>query len=303
MRNRAGFVLLRIRTLSHFKHPFGAYALPDAVERRLEMASSFPANRFGRLMTSVLRRVCLLRKEEPFDISVFPTICARLFPSTNRCEKRLIAGPQFFDLPEREALTEALQASGSDPFVFLDLGANVGFYSLWTVAQSRQLGQPVRIIAVEPDRETRRRLEFNIAASGAQADITVRACGIGAESGWANMTCDARNRGANTIALTAEDVAGSFEVVPLLDLCRRNDIERIDALKIDIEGHDYAALEAFFASGVTELYPEMIIAEVGRKKANPPLIRLCRENGYKLHNRTQLNAILTRSRTQAEFNG
>jgi len=254
-------------------------------------------------MTSLLRRFCLRKRQEPFDISVFPTIGARLFPSTNRCEKRLVAGPQFFDLPERQALTAALQGSRSDPFIFLDLGANVGFYSLWVVAQARQSGQVVRVVAVEPDRETRRRLEFNISASGAEEDITVQACGIGAMSGRANMTCDARNRGANTIALTADDVAGSFEVVPLEELCRRNAIERIDALKIDIEGHDYAALEAFFASGMTELYPEMIIAEVGRKKGTPPLIRLCNENGYKLLKRTQLNAILTRSRTQAESNG
>lgn len=267
------------------------------------MARSFPVNGFGRLMTSLVRRVCLLGRKEPYDVTVFPTISARLFPSTNRCEKRLVAGPQFFDLPERQALAEALKGSRSDPFIFLDLGANVGFYSLWTVAQSRQVGRPVRIVAVEPDRETRRRLEFNIAASGAQEDITVQACGIGAESGWANMTRNARNRGANRIALTAEDVAGGFEVVPLEELCRRNGIKRIDALKVDIEGHDFAALEAFFASGTTDLYPEMIIAEVGRKKVDPPLIRLCTENGYKLLKRTHLNAIMTRSRTQAEING
>lgn len=185
----------------------------------------------------------------------------------------------------------------------LDLGANVGFYSLWTVAQSRHLGRPVRVVAVEPDRETRQRLEFSIAASEAEKAVTVLACGIGAENGWANMTCDARNRGANTIALTADGVAGSFEVVPLKEPCRRNDIERIDALKIDIEGHDFAALEAFFTSGMTDLYPEMIIAEVGRKRGTPPLIRLCNENGYKLLKRTQLNAIMVRSRTQAGING
>jgi len=216
------------------------------------MARSFPVNGFGRLMTSLVRRVCLLRRKEPFDVTVFPTISARLFPSTNRCEKRLVAGPQFFDLPERQALAEALEGSRSDPFVFLDLGANVGFYSLWAVAQSRQLGRPVRVVAVEPDWETRRRLDFNIAASGAQGEVKVEACGIGAESGWANMTCNSKNRGANRIALTADDVAGSFEVVPLEDLCRRNDIKRIDALKIDIEGHDVAALEAVFASGRTD---------------------------------------------------
>lgn len=289
--------------MSHFKLPFGAYALPDAVERRLEMAGTFPVNRFGRLMTSLVRRLCLLGRKEPFDISVFPTIGARLFPSTNRCEKRLVAGPQFFDLPERQALTAAMRESGSDPFIFLDLGANVGFYSLWVVAQSRQLGQPVRVLAVEPDGETRRRLEFNIAASDADRDITALACGIGAESGWGNMTTHARNRGANTIAPAADEAEGSFEVVPLEELCRRNGIERIDALKIDIEGYDYPALEAFFASGRTGLYPEMIIAEVGRKKADPPLIRLCAENGYKLLERTHLNAIMTRSRAQAETNG
>lgn len=252
---------------------------------------------------SALRRLCLIGRTDPVDRMVYPTINARLYPGSNRCEKRLVAGSQFFDLEERTALTKLLKVSRQDRFVFVDLGANVGFYSLWLVSESRRKGKAVRILAVEPDKVTRGRLATNIAASGAIDDIAVVPCGIGAAHGRARMVQHERNRGANTISMTPDATDQTSEILPIDELCRRNEIVRIDALKIDIEGHDLAALEALFSGGHSELYPTMIIAEVGKNGAMSPLVQLCRRNGYEILEYTRLNAILRRSQTQIANDG
>jgi len=64
----------------------------------------------------------------------------------------------------------------------------------------------------------------------------------------------------------------------------------IDAMKLDIEGHDFKALSTFFEDAPKGLHPNLIIAEVG-VLPNPPLIELCKANGYSEVKRTSLNAI------------
>jgi FkbM family methyltransferase len=182
-------------------------------------------------------------------------------------------------------------------FVFLDLGANVGFYSLWVVSEGRRLGRKVKALAVEPDDVTRARLETNISASEAAGLVVPAACGVGGTSGTARMLRDDRNRGANRIDLEADnnDGSGLFEVLTIAELCDRFDIRRVDAIKIDVEGHDFAALSALFESGRQDLYPSTIIAEVGRTDQDPPLAKLCEANGYSRAGRARLNIIMQRS--------
>lgn len=247
-------------------------------------------------MASVVRRICTGGKPGPFDVSVFPAISVRLYPTTNRCERRAMIGPKLFDLEERQALSETLQASTSDPFIFLDLGANVGLYSLWLVSEARRLDRRVRVLAVEPDPTTAARLIANIEASNA-TEIEHAACAIGATRGIGHMVEKARNRGENRVVAHDDgaDYAVSFDIVPIPDICDRHAIVSVDAMKIDLEGADHDALIGLFASGRSELYPQLLIVEAGDEEAEPPLIRLCFDHGYALKERTRLNAILERT--------
>ncbi|ADZ72743.1 FkbM family methyltransferase [Polymorphum gilvum] len=272
--------------------PFGSLSLPKPLERLRAAAERFPANRFGRVLTSLVRRLCLAGRRDPLDVSPLPTIHARLYPRTNRCEKRAIAGLQFFDLEERQALSGTLAGSQSDPFVFLDLGANVGLYSLWMVSEARRLGKHIAVVAVEPDEVTRARLAANVAASAA-AEIRIASCAVGERAGTGMMVRNDRNRGENTVAVTGS--SEGFEVLPIHEICRRHDLTHIDAMKIDIEGHDHAALASLFRDGDPALWPDVIVVEAGKREAVPPVIELCLRNGYESVRRTRLNMILRRA--------
>lgn len=275
--------------------PFGAFALTGARERLRRVAAHMPRNRLGRMAVSLLRRACTGGRPGPFDVEVFPGVRARLHPASNRCEKRALAGPQFFDLGEREALRAALARRGDGPFVFLDLGANVGLYSLWVLAAARAVGRDVTILAVEPDSETRARLETNLAASQAPDTVHVAGVAIGARAGRGAIVGHAHNRGEHRVRSARDDDAETVEILPVDALCARFAITRIDAMKVDLEGHDEAALAGLFAAAPTSLWPELIIVEAGKGAETPSVVRLCLDNGYQLDRRTRLNALLTRA--------
>ncbi len=283
--------------LSNISPPFGSYALPKPFEKLRRRADAAPGNSAGRWTVSVLRFFCLLKRRLPVDMEVFPTINARLYPKTNRCEKRAFMAPQFFDLEERIVLSKAMSETVEESFIFLDLGANVGFYSLWAVSEARRLKLALQAFAVEPDAETRSRLRTNIAASAADGIVRVLDCAIGGASGMATMVTDARNRGANRVEVAAgtDDTTGKLIVKTIEELCDTENIKRVDVMKSDIEGHDKAALETLFRSGRTELFPHWIIAEVGKNAEQRRLQHLCEDYGYVQVERTRLNVVMKRS--------
>lgn len=273
--------------------PFGRFALPPWRENLRRLAGRLPRNGFGRRMRSLLRRVVTAGASEPYDIEVFPAVRARVYPRTNVCEKRVFAAPQLYDWPERQTLSTALAEAETEPFVFVDLGANVGVYTLWMVSEARRLGRPLKALAVEPDPETYARLRMNLTLSSA-GEATPVQCAVGASKGRGQIIGHADNRGQHRIALGGEESTESVAVVPLSTLCAEQQIDRIDAMKVDLEGLDYDVLSAFFEHAPAAQWPRWIVVEVG-KEAHAPVIDLGRKHGYRLHTRTKLNAILQKA--------
>lgn len=267
---------------------FGTYALPPAKEKWRQKASDFPHTKWGRAKISFCRKRAISGLSEPFDIEIAPDVKARLYPSENRCEKRAFAGVQTWDAIERNALETALNKSDHETFVFLDVGANVGLYSLFVNAYALAAGRLAIIIAIEPGLETCRRLETNIAASDAPVHI-IRAA-ISDQPGTGFLGGGNDNRGE------AQLVSGGHDVEPvvidtLARICRTQGLTRIDAMKLDIEGHDLKALSGFFDDAPERLHPSLLILETGKAEFSP-LIELCQRQGYMVSERSGLNTIL-----------
>ncbi len=240
-----------------------------------------------------MRRVITAGIEEPYDIEVFPAVRARVYPKTNVCEKRVFAAAHLYDWEERHALSKALAETDADPFVFVDLGANAGVYTLWIVSEARRLGKSLRVLAVEPDPETFARLTSNLAMSRAE-HVTPVQCAVGASEGRGQIICHSDNRGEHRIALSPVNDSASVTVLPLHALCAQHEIGQIDAVKVDLEGLDQEVLGAYFAQAPDTQWPDWIIVEVG-KLPHAPVVGLCERHGYRLQERTKLNAILQKA--------
>ena len=264
--------------------PFGDYALPPAREALRVSGDRAADTRWGRWAISLRRKRATRGLDGPFDVAVAPNVNARLYPSSNRCEKRALCGVQVWDAAERVALRDAVAERVAEPFVFLDVGANVGLYSLFVSAYAREAGRPSRIIAVEPSSEMGARLRFNAQASGAMVDHV--AVAISDLPGTAHLSFGGTNRGEGRLADAGEPV----EVITLLQLCERFALDRVHAMKLDIEGHDLRALEVFFAEAPPSLHPNLIIIELDATNRSR-VVELARAQNYVLGEHTSLNAI------------
>ena len=272
--------------------PFGTYALTPWRETLRRCASATPNGRFGLWMVSVLRKASLLGHQStmhgPHDVNVAPGVNARLYPGTNRCEKRAFAGVHLWDRHERISLENSIRAHSAErPFVFLDIGANVGLYSLFVHAAAADAGKTCQIIAIEPDTENRNRLTFNCEASG--CELIVEPIGIAHRHGTGFLTEARNNRGTVSIAYTGPGV--EVELQTLAGLIKRHQLDHVDALKIDIEGRDASSLRALIEQAPKKVWPRLMIIEIYNRSENPILDYL-RQHGYQLHKRTKTNAIL-----------
>lgn len=260
--------------------PFGTHALPPALERLRRFGAGLPRGALTKRLTSVIRRVCVAGRREPFDLEPFPGQRARLYPSDNLSEKRVFSAPQFWDWAEREAMARAMQAAPR-PFCFVDAGANAGLYTLAVLS----LG-PAKVLAIEPDAENLRRLGVNLEASGAES-VSVAPVALSDRSGTARIS-GAGNRGERSLGEHGAEV----ETVPLLTVLQRAGWERIDALKLDIEGWEEPVLQAFLRDAPVELRPRLVILEAQRG-AKTPALELLVQYGYQIAEHTRMNAILT----------
>jgi len=276
--------------------PFGRLKPGPIASRFLALARRTGQGRASALLRSLCYRLAGGRSGGPFDLTVFSGQSVRLHPTGNLCEKRVFTSDRHWDVPERRLIDRAAREA-SGVFSFVDVGANVGLYSLHARSAATAAGLPLRAVAIEPQPEMLRRLRFNIAASGADGEILVCPWAVTAVPQTVRIDAEAGNYGTGRIVehggASTVEVAGR----PLVDALDEAGLDRIDVLKMDIEGAEFPALEAFFATAPRTRWPRFIIIEAGKGSLDQPAIALCRDRGYVVEGRGRLNALLALEQT------
>lgn len=271
--------------------PFGALAPSSAQETARRLAASLPANWFGRKTVSLLLGPAGGRRRRAFDVTVFGTQKARLHPYDNLCEKSVYIAPQLWEGTERAALGAAIAASDDDTFFFLDIGANAGLYALFARSAAQQAGRRLSAACVEPAPDMLARLAFNIAASGAGEDVRVLPYAAAGADGSLRFAVDAANRGESHLDETGEMVVEARTVLRLLS---EWGAPRVDALKIDIEGHEFPVLDAFLRDAPPALLPGLVVMEFSHEAENAPAAARLLGAGYREKLRTKRNLVAVR---------
>lgn len=262
-----------------FDQPFGTFAPTPFQQQVIGFTRKQVDNWLGRRLSFVARRLVLASLDQPIDISSFD-IKFRLHPFDNLCEKRILFTPQFFDPVERKFITEMISKGKS----VIDIGANIGIYSLWAAKAG------ATVVAAEPQPEVFARQAFNIAANGFG---TIRAvqCAVADHYGTFDMTIDSRNLGHSGGA-TEGNVRITVPCKTLLGLLDENGIRQPDLIKIDVEGAEDVILSAFFATAPANRHPLAIILETVSACWKIDCVALCRDNDYELVSETRMNVIL-----------
>lgn len=258
----------------------GVFA-PDQWQSMLIAASNRQENSWP---ASLARKILLAGLRTPLDVERLGAKL-RLYPKDNLCEKRILLTPNRFDPVERSILQERFH----DHFRFVDVGANVGLYSVFVAANAPA---SAKILAFEPQPGVKERLQFNIRCNRFQ-QITHVDAAIGERTGLARFARDAKNRGA--AHLTDEGNAGAVLVnmLTLHDALRAHDMLGADAMKVDIEGAEDQALVPFFEAAGDEDLPRLIIME-SKGREDLQCAQMALERGYTILRETRMNLLLVR---------
>ncbi|MEM9732093.1 MAG: FkbM family methyltransferase [Pseudomonadota bacterium] len=234
--------------------PFGTHR-PGFFQRFVWGVSDHP--RLSQSVRQKLRKRFARPVAGPFDIT-HEGMNFRLYPAENYCDRVLFGRD---DLPER-AEHEALAPLITGDTCFVDIGANVGSYSLFVGSRA---GPGAKLVALEPHPRTHAKLVFNFQANGLSTAHVLN-CGAGPERTQMDLWSDGGSNIGHTSMLkevTANPKTRvSVPVVPLMDLLTEHEINRIDLLKMDIEGFEDRALMPFLDAAPETLLPQHILIEV-----------------------------------------
>jgi FkbM family methyltransferase len=123
-----------------------------------------------------------------------------------------------------------------DGWLVVDVGANVGFFTL------RQVALGARVVALEPNPDVRERLASTIERNGLSDRVQVLSCAAGRTAGAAELAVGAATVTGTVIAGAAPAGRDRFvvEVLPLDTILAAE--PRVDLLKIDTEGAEVDVL-------------------------------------------------------------
>ena len=270
------------------KSPFGTYRPGIFVSGLIKVTRRLPTNWLGRRLMFILRRIAALGISGKVDIELFG-FPMRLHKGGNVSEKRALFAPQFFDLTERQALSSLAK----DNAVFIDIGANMALYS-FSIAAAFKNFDNTRILAIEPHPVVSRRLAYNLSLN---PDLPIEPiiAGLGARDGVMKMVTPDNNLGESRLLSDGEIASGEvneIQVKTLLGLLTEKNIDRLDGMKIDIEGHEEAVLIPFLEQAPEDLLPQLIVIENNYIKWKRDLLALAKTRGYVNKTITRMNVIL-----------
>jgi FkbM family methyltransferase len=272
--------------------PFGAHA-PNLFDRAvMALTARLPDSWAGLKLAMALRRLVTMRMDaaDALDVERW-RLRMRLHPRDNGCEKNLLFTPQMYEPPEREELAREITRVGARPFVFVDVGANVGLFSLYVAATA----PAARVLAIEPEPGNFARLAFNIAANPG-VPITPLPLALGDAEGTAQIVLNERDRGGTRLATDGMQGRGvAVRCRPLLAVVTEAGVTGIDALKIDVEGAEDMVLVPFFRDAPPSLWPHLVVIEDSSAEWSTDLFALLKAKGYEVSSRSKQNVMLRRA--------
>ncbi len=240
---------------------------------------------FGRILTMI--RKIYNRKKRNLVIATVHGCKMELAPS-EYVDSSLLFSPQFYEPNEISFIKQVLKPGKC----FIDIGANIGIYSL---IASKQIGKNGKVFAIEADPFTYKKLLTNIKLNSIYDNV--EAINIGVSNKSENLKIKINisgNRGSSGF-LDGESIGPEVNCVPLSKIIDKYKIKHIDGMKLDIEGMEYCVLEKFFNDTERESYPQFVIIEYNKdyeKWAGGNPIDLLKSQGYKTHSQTGQNYIM-----------
>lgn len=274
-----------IQDWGHLVHeqepPFGRFE-PRGLQRLVRAISHIPPFHRGMLRRPMANLIRRLSKDGIVDVH-FRGGAFRTRPDINLIEDALLVYPGY-NSEEIDFLIEGTPQGG----VFIDLGSNVGLY---TLALAAHIGPKGVALAIDANPDMAAALSFNVEASGFQ-NVRIVNTAVGEKSARADLL-----GGRNDLAIVhvCENPEGKIEIRPLADIVREAQLTHVDSLKADIEGFEDQALIPYLNTVEDALKPKRIsIEHLGRAEWKSDLFPVFEKHGYRTVGRTRGNTLFIR---------
>jgi len=170
-------------------------------------------------------------------------------------------------MPEYEPIDWVQPCPGQ---YFLDVGAYIGWYS---IQAARAIGSSGRVLALEPDPSNLRQLKQNVALNGVEnfEAFPLAAWSCSGQVGW----MPGQQPVWHQVSDAGEQLMPS---VSIDELITREQIPRLDWIKLDIEGAEIDALKG--ATATLRRFSPRLFVEI--HKTRQEIAELLREAGYQI---------------------
>lgn len=264
-------------------HPFGQYT-PKGISKCIYILVKIGLG-FGKLKKVYSKILTRVNKDNPLDLT-YHGLKFRLYPYNNAIESKMFVSSRLREAKELDVIHSFIKNGG----IFLDIGANVGYYSL----MAAKLGA-AKIIAVEPNPIVLDRFKANIEFNNLDKKIKALRLGIGEQKSVMELHLSDTDMGSSSIVNAGLNTCKiDIDVIPLSDLLNAEGICKVDVLKIDIEGFEDRALFPYFEKLEKKFYPRLILMEESSQKDwEKNILEWLLNNGYRILARTRGNVLIT----------
>jgi FkbM family methyltransferase len=234
----------RYDILAEQQPAFGAYAPRRLQSFLIGLAEKTPLGR-GRVRWIMSAIIAFIRPG-PIDVWRFGFKQRLHHYGRYFVEKKMLLHIQDYDRRELARLRTAIHPG----FRFVDLGANAGLY----VFAVKSWDAYAKILAIEANPIYANRLKFNIAANVLE-NVSVVNAAAGATSGTGQYY-------PHTESMTGSGTSIEVPMMTLHAMLQAAGFDRLDAMKVDIEGYEDRVLLPFFETAPRLLWPRLMIVEV-----------------------------------------
>jgi FkbM family methyltransferase len=194
---------------------------------------------FSRFRGAHARLICWGIKNFGFKAPLIKTRCGAVFEYAADVAFDVVANDLLvkgeFEPKETQLLKEFLPLDG----VFLDVGANMGYFS---VLAAKWVGPKGRVYAFEPASATYELLARNIAFNGVGQIVTASRLACFSSLGEMAMEQSA-DSGKSHLVRRADGNDGMVSLTTLDHFVEKQKISRVDCIKVDAEGCDFEVLK------------------------------------------------------------
>jgi FkbM family methyltransferase len=152
---------------------------------------------------------------------------------------------------------------------FLDIGANMGFYSLFLAKRHPEM----KLLAFEPDPYNIAKFKRNIGLNKIE-NISLCEYALSVDNSSKDLMLNTgNNRGGNSFVINQSEFCGENSSITvacktLLEALTENNIHRVGIAKLDVEGFEYPILKTFFSQAPKSIYPRAIVVEAFGENIN-----------------------------------